>query len=259
MLKFLENEPKYLTSVLTIKDTKVVKEEDLEEERRRGKPEEIIQQEYYCSFAGAIFGSYYADMLSKAKYGNYPYDARYLVHTMWDLGVSDYTAIWFVQWIDGIPRLIDYYENSGYGYGHYAAVVLGKGYNYGIHALPHDGNNRIPTEQEIALSPKTQLQNLGLNNIEIIERTKNVINDINTVRGILPLCEFNDKTKLGYEALKQYHKDFDENRKIFKDTPDHDWSSHGADAFRILPFLEKKIITPVKSFNKPKLWNGKFY
>ena len=258
MLNFIKKTPDYLASVLTIDDTKAVNPASLEEERQRGKPEELIQQEYYCSFAGAIFGAIYADMLSKAKYGDYPYDARYLVHTMWDLGVSDCTSIWFVQWIEGRPRLIDFYENNGYGYAHYASLVSGKGYNYGFHCLPHDGHNRQMTPTEMALAPETQLLNLGLNNIKIITRTSNIMNDINNTRALIPICEFDEKCNLGYQSLKQYHKERDEKRDVFKDTPDHDWASHAADAFRILPALEKLVIKPRATFTKPKVWNGKF-
>ena len=254
MYKFIKGEPQYYTSLLTIDDTHVVDMALINEERRRGKPEEIIQQEYYCSFAGAIHGSYYADMLTKSEFGDYGYDARYPVHTCWDLGVSDAMAIWFVQFVEGTIRLIDYYENTSYGLAHYASVIDSKGYRYAGHHLPHDASHRQLTSTEKAQSIEGQLLALGLNSVDVIPRTADVYADIQAVRGILPICRFDKKTKEGYEALKNYRREYDEDRKCFKSTPLHDWTSHGADAFRMIPIIER---TKVKQFDyEPKMWGG---
>ena len=243
MFDFLSKKPEYYTSLLTIEDTGVVNPDDLQEERERGKPEEIIQQEYYCSWEGSIYGAYYADMLKKARVGDYPYDARFPVLTMWDIGVDDAMAIWWVQFVEGSIRVIDYYENHTFGLGHYASIVLNKPYErYSYHFLPHDGSHRQLTTDEKAQSIQSQLQKLGLDNIHLVPRTSNVIQDIHAVRGILPLCSFNQETtKDGIACLKQYHREFDEKRHKFKDTPDHDWTSHGADAFRMLPYIDNFI------------------
>ena len=221
----------------SIEDTGVLTKDDMDEERRRGKAEELIQQEYYCSFAGAIQGAYYADMLENCPLGDYPYDQRYPVHTMWDLGVSDSMAIWFVQFVDGTIRVIDYYENHTYGLGHYADVVRDKGYRYLSHNLPHDGRQRQLTLDEKALTIENQLMRLGLENIKIIPRTSNVYADIQAVRGVLPLCRFNNATKIGYGCLRDYRREYDDKNRCFKDNPLHDYTSHGADAFRILPYI----------------------
>ena len=234
------------TCKLTINDTGgIVTEEDLDEERRRGKPEELIQQEYYCSFAGALQGAYYADMLNNCPLGDYPYDERYPVHTMWDLGVSDSMAIWFVQFIEGTIRVIDYYENHTYGLGHYAGLVLDKKYRYAGHHLPHDGTHRQLTVDEKAQSIQNQLMRLGLENIDIIPRTTDIYADIQAVRGILPLCRFDNKTKIGYGCLRDYRREFDEKNRCFKETPLHDYTSHGADSFRILPYIYNKATKKV--------------
>ena len=254
MYKFIKEEPNYYTSLLTIDDTGVVDKALIDEERRRGKPEEIIQQEYFCSFAGSIHGAYYADVLNKSEIGEYPYDSRYPVHTCWDLGVSDSMAIWFVQFTEGTIRIVDYYENSTYGMAHYVDVVNNKGYRYAGHHLPHDGVRRQLTPTEKAQSIQGQLLALGLNGVDIIPRTSDVYADIQAVRGILPICKFDKKAKDGYDALKNYRKEWDENRQTFKNTPYHDWSSHGADAFRIVPYIERKSKN-VRNF-EPAKWGG---
>ncbi len=258
MYDFLNGQKKYLASLLTIEDTGVVNPEDLDEERKRGKPEEIIQQEYYCSFEGAIFGSYYGDLLDRYsdRVGAYPYEQAFPVYTAWDLGIADSTAIWFFQFIERSIHVIDYYENNSYGLAHYVDVLKNKKYLYASHNLPHDGNSRRITATEKALSVKEQLIGLGLNNVRVHERTKDVYGDISAVRSLLSRVCFNkDETIDGYDALKQYRREFDENRKRFKDTPLHDWTSHAADAFRLIPRVQDARRVKTK---KVKRWSGKF-
>jgi hypothetical protein len=250
-----KNSPKCYTSLLTVDDTKVVDISKIEEARKQGRPEELIQQEYYCSFAGAIYGAYYADMLQKAEFGDFPYDARYPVHTCWDLGVSDSMAIWFVQFINGTIRLIDYYENRNFGLGHYADVVNSRGYRYAGHHLPHDGVQRQLTTAEKAQSIQGQLLTLGLNYVDVIPRTKDVYADIQSVRSILPICKFDKKCDEGIMALKQYRREYDEDRKCFKNTPYHDWTSHGADAFRMIPIIERTKVNIRRDY-EPVSWSG---
>lgn len=259
MYDFLSSNPKYYTSKKTIEDTGVVDPKDLDEERARGKPEEIIQQEYYVSFAGAIYGAYYADILNKFEQnqGLVPYDAGHLVHTCWDLGVSDSMAIWFVQFINGNIHVIDYYENHTFGLGHYASVVQSKPYEYASHNLPHDGTHHQLTPTEKAMSIQNQLMQLGLKNVNIIPRTNDVYADIQAVRSILPKCMFDVKCREGLMALKEYRREYDENRKCFKDTPLHDWTSHGADAFRIVPIIFNKA-QGLKVKIRGKEWNQRF-
>jgi len=259
-LDWLEDDDKYFSSVLTIDDTGgIVTEDDISEERRRGKAEELIQQEYYCSFEGAIQGSYYGDILKahKDKVMPVPYDPQFTVETIWDLGVSDTTAIWFVQFVGREVRVIDYYEASGYGLGHYYDVLTAedRNYRYSKHRLPHDGAQRQMTSTERAISIKQQLLNLGLKNVETNKRTSDVYTDIQAIRGLLPRCVFDKvKTKAGRESLKQYRRKFDEKRNCFLNQPYHDWASNGADAFRsILPAVQQ---TNIKDW-KPRKSNWK--
>jgi len=241
MYKYLKTKDEHISSLLTIEDTGVVNPADLAEERARGKDESIIQQEYYCSFEGANHGSYYGDMLRQYsdKVGNYSYDSGYPVHTLWDLGISDQMAIWFIQFIQKDIYVIDYYENSNYALGHYASVCQGKGYQYAMHHLPHDGNQRQLTSGERAVTVQQQLKNLGVHPIKIHPARRDIYGAIQRVRTFLSRCYFNEETtKDGHEALKQYQREWDENRQIFKNTPLHNWCSHGADAFSLLPMIE---------------------
>jgi len=88
--------PKWFVSKMTVDDTHVLTKEDIEEERQSGMTEDMIQQEYYCSFTAAIQGAYYWKQYDEAekagRFSNVPYDDSLPVYTVWDLGVSDAMA-----------------------------------------------------------------------------------------------------------------------------------------------------------------------
>jgi len=181
-----------------------------------------------------IEGSYYGEQLRKATDENritkVPYDARYPVHTVWDLGMSDSTSIWFVQQMGLQIRIIDYYENSGEGLAFYAKILKDKGYIYGSHFAPHDIEVR---ELGTGVSRLEVAKSLGIQfrvvpNLQIIE-------GINATREFFHKCWFDqEKCKEGIECLKNYRKEYDEKRDEYKSHPLHNWASHGADAFRYL-------------------------
>lgn len=264
MYNYLKEESKKNKNIIadlqSIETTLILSKEDIQSIRNQGRPEELIQQEYYCSFAGALTGSYYSNILTSIALTNIKKDLSYNgedgVQTLWDLGISDETAIWWVVVHKDRIDVLDYYENSGYGLGHYAAVIQSKKYNYICHNLPHDGAHRTMTATDKAQTVAGQLITLGLNKVNIIPRTKDLIADIMAVRGLLNKCYFDkDKCKNGLDCLKNYHREYDENRKCYKDTPCHDWSSHGADAFRILPFIFNKHFINSKH-TPPKKWKS---
>ena len=107
--------PGWYSQFLTRDDTGIPSLEAIEEDRRSGMPEELIQQEYYCSFFSGSAGAYYSQQLmgmrEQGRITQVPYEPRLPVYTAWDLGIRDATAIWFCQPFNASFRLIDYYEN----------------------------------------------------------------------------------------------------------------------------------------------------
>lgn len=229
----------WYTSLLTIRDTRredgqpVIDEAYMETLRKRGVDEEVIQAEYYCSFTGGVLGAYYARMLDLAwkdgRIRNVPWEPQLAVETWWDLGVGDATAIWFVQRLGREVRLIDYLEAHGEGLPYYAKELRERPYVYGNAVMPHDANVRELGTGKSRVETATQL---GIRPIVVAPKLP-LDDGIHAVRQLLPRCYF-DKTKCrrGIDALTQYHKKFDEARKVFSNAPEHDWSSNGADAFR---------------------------
>lgn len=226
--------PEWFCQKLSIEDTKAISLEMVEAEREAGMDESTIQQEFYCSFDAAIKGSYYGDIINKididGQIGDFPYNPTYRVNTAWDLGIGDATAIWFYQTVGTTIHIIDYYEAAGMGLDHYAKVLQDKGYVYDRHILPHDSDHN---ELQTGMSRTQYLQKLGIRGKVLARRSVEV--GINAVRFLLPRCYFNEKTcQKGLEALKMYKKEWDEKRNDFNPKPLHDWTSHGADAFRYL-------------------------
>lgn len=229
----------FYCSVLTVDDTKAMPLEAVEQERKDGMTEEMIQQEFYCSFEAPLQGSYYAkQMLQAEKEGritNVPYDQHARVETWWDLGIGDSLSIWFAQRVGKEIRLIDYYENSGEPLAHYAKVLAEKPYAYGDTVLPHDAKQR---ELQTGKSRVDALKSLGIN--ATVLPASGVDDGIEQVRAMLGACWFDQKKcTRGIEALRQYRKEpapektwVDKNSPAYKSKPLHDWTSHAADAFR---------------------------
>jgi hypothetical protein len=194
-----------------------------------------------CSFEAAIHGAFYAEEMRRAsdqgRIRPLQVERAVRVHTAWDLGFADSTAIWFIQCVGTERRLIDYYETSGVGLDHYAEVLDSKkrtkanpdGYLYGTHYLPHDIAVHELTSGQ---SRKDTLEGLG---IEVtIVPPHAVLDGINAVRRMLDRSFIDPvKCERGLEALRNYKREYDEKLKDWKSNARHDWTSHGADALRM--------------------------
>jgi hypothetical protein len=212
--------------------------------------EDQYLQEYECSFEAAILGAYYGVDLRVAedegRVTNVPYDPHLPVHTAWDLGYRDDTAIWWYQVVRNEIHLIDFYAISGANIGEIAKIIKEKPYKYGKHNLPHDARAKTLAAQGKSVIEQLA-EYLGINNMTIVPDI-GVQDGIQAVRQCLPMCWF-DKTKCsdGLEALRQYQREYDEDKKAFRSSPRHDWTSHPSDAFRMMAVawrLEPKVKAP---------------
>jgi hypothetical protein len=228
---------------LKASETGILPQEELESAKRSGMSPEQYAQEFECSFQAAIIGAYYGHELEAAENENRitknVYDKTLQVHTAWDLGQSNATAIWFYQQQGFEIRIIDCYSATGWGLDHYVTklqeLAAGPGniggYIYGRHYLPHDVEVK---EMGTGKTRLATLRALGLTNI--IPVTKLSVDEgINAVRKIFLRCWFDrEKTVEGIKSLRQYRREYDDVRKVFYERPMHDWASDFADAFRYL-------------------------
>ena len=212
--------------------------------------EDQYLQEYECSFEASILGAYYGTDLRQAeddgRITDVPYDPHLPVHTAWDLGYRDDTAIWWYQVVRNEIHLIDFFAISGANIDEIAKIIKEKPYKYGKHQLPHDARAKTLAAQGKSVIEQLA-EHLGINNMAIVPDL-GVQDGIQAVRQCLPMCWF-DKTKCsdGLEALRQYQREYDEDKKAFRASPRHDWTSHPSDAFRMMAVawrLEPKVKPP---------------
>jgi phage terminase large subunit len=226
-----EASPEWYSSVLKASETGLIPEAELEDARKMMTADQFAQ-EFSCSFEAAIHGAIYAKELQAAReagrIGRVPWDPVLPVHTAFDLGIGDSTAIWFVQTLGLEVRLIDYFEASGEGLPYYAKILQDKGYLFGRHIAPHDiavrelGSGRSRIEVAASLGIKFEIApNVPLED------------GIHATRLWLGRCWIDEtKCKAGLESLQHYRWARNERLGELKSTPVHDFASHGSDALR---------------------------
>jgi hypothetical protein len=197
--------------------------------------EDQYLQEYECSFEAAILGAFYGTEMRQAEpriNERVVFEPGYPVHTAWDLGYRDDTAIWWYQVVGGEVRVIDFFAISGADIRAIAEVVVNKGYTYGKHYLPHDARAKsLQTGRSIV---EQLADHLGIGSLSVVPNI-GLQDGIQAVRQMLPRTWFNSvRCGDGIEALRQYQREYDEDKKAFRASPRHDWTSHPADAFRML-------------------------
>ena len=222
----------WFSCVFKASDTKILDDEELKA-AKEGMSKDLYEQEFECSFQAAITGSYYGHIIEslakEGRVGDVPYDDNLDVETWWDLGLNDSTSIWFAQRYKGEIRLIDYYENSGFGLDHYIDIIDQKGYDYSKHIAPHDIKVR-----ELGNMGKSRLESALELGIAFEVAPKVSIEDgIEAVRKELTNCWFDkNKCKTAIEYLKAYQKRWDDKNQCFRNKPLHNFASHCADSFR---------------------------
>lgn len=177
---------------------------------------------------GAIYANEVRQATADGRFTRVPCDESKPVHTFWDLGRADKTAIWFAQIIGFEFRLIDYYENQGHALGHYLKHLQGKPYVYGDTWLPHDADNQLlASERTIA----QQARAAGFK-VRITPKSS-VVDGINAGRTVFANCWFDaEKCADGLQCLRNYRYEVDPDTQQYSTKPLHDWASHGADAYR---------------------------
>ena len=177
-------------------------------------------------------GAYYPSYINDKQVTRVPIDRSLPVHTFWDLGIRDSTAIWFFQVHGREPRAVNYYEASGEGLQHYISVLQEfkeeHGILWGRHIAPHDIAVR---ELSTGQSRRDIADGMG---IKFDTAPMLPIQDgIESTRKLLPMLWFDEeRCKDGLRSLKNYRKEWDDKRQTYKSHALHDWSSHGADAMR---------------------------
>lgn len=212
----------------------IISPEMIAEERMSGMKEDMVQQEYYCSFDTGLVGAFYTNEMNRAagekRIGDFPWIPEELVSTSWDLGlgVGNDTFIIHGQPDGDYCRVIDVDHGTGRGLNHWIKEVKAKPYVYHRHWAPHDINVHDYSHgvERIEVARK-----LGIDFDEMPNVSR--ADGIEAARRFIHRCRFNEQT-CGplIDALSNYRREYDEKNQVYRINPLHDWSSNGADSFR---------------------------
>ena len=233
---------KWFCQILKADETNAISEEAIDAEREAGMAEEMIGQEFYCSFDAPLVGAYFSKQIKQAeddgRIGEFPVIEELPVNTVWDIGRRDATAIWFYQKVGSAVHLVDYHEETDQTASYFAKLVKDKGYSYRDHHVPHDAKNK---EAATGKSYREVLKEHQIITQEVPDI--GIQNGINAARALFSRCSFDAKRcKRGIDCLKEYQKKWNDQMKVYSDVPLHNWASHGADAFRYLAVSQKKPV-----------------
>lgn len=233
----------WFSLVLRASESGLIDEAELLDARKVMTEDQYLQ-EFECSFEaaihGAVYGRWIADIERQNRIVKGLYDPSLPVHTAWDLGYDDATAIWFWQIALNEVRLIGYYENNGQDIAFYCDHLKAQPYKYGKHYVPHDAANKLMAAG--GRSIVQQALELGIQ-MHVIPATSQQ-NSIEAARKTLESTWIDNSAMEGVEALKQYQFEYDEDKKTFRSKPRHDWTSHASDAFEIIGQVWKEIKQP---------------
>lgn len=205
------------------------------------------------SLEGAIYANELRDAEADNRITKVPHTKGTPVHTFWDLGWGDKSAIWFVQRVGLSWHVIDFYENSGQHIDHYLLEMQKRsedfGYIYGTHHLPHDAQNNYPGQKRTV---ESQVRAEGQRTVRIIPRVSKKANGINAGRTIFGESWFDrEKTADGVNHLRRYR--YDVNTKgVTSGEPLHDDHSNAADGWQTFGLSardsvgKKKYVAPVE-------------
>ena len=209
------------------------------------------EQEFLCSFEAAILGAYYGQEMRRItdldRITNVDYDPMFPCHTAWDLGFNDSTSIWWFQVVYGEIRVLDHHSSNGQAVPFYTGLLQQKeeefGYKYGYHYLPHDARAKTMASGGKSIIEQFATK-IDIKHLKIVPNLS-LQDGIQATRLALTRCWFDNRCEEGIECLRQYQREWDDDKKVFRDRPKHDWTSHSADAFRYLSIVWKDEDSPI--------------
>lgn len=196
-----------------------------------------VDSKYPVADRGSFWGKQIAELEARGGLQAFSHELDG-VFTTWDLGHTDSTAIWFWRLRDGVIDVIDHYENSGQALSHYFEIVKAKPYQYVKHWLPHDA--RAKTLQTGVSTVEMFVKEFGSDQVAIGPELS-IQDGISAGRWLLEQpIRIHPRCEVGLEAIKAYHREWNENTKDFGPGPVHDWSSHSADSWRYTACVVKR-------------------
>ena len=250
-----QKSPNWYTKVMRADQTMILPESELEDARASMSVNQY-EQEFLCSFEAAITGAYYGQEMRRitdlGRITTVEYDPMFPCHTSWDLGFNDSTSIIWFQSVYGEIRVLDHHSSNGQAIPFYTGLLAQKadefGYKYGTHYLPHDARAKT-----LASGGKSIIEQIStkidLKHLKIVPNLS-LQDGIQATRLALNRCWFDNRCEELIECLRQYQREWDDDKKVFRDRPKHDWTSHSSDAMRYLSVVWKDEEGPILKDNR---------
>ena len=220
----------------------------------------LIQQEFYCSFAGAMIGSYWGTEVAKAEIGRFkflPIDPSVPVNTAWDLGKAVNNPIWCFQVVNGLPRIVDFYMPKSDDLDEWCDWLNEQGYN-GIDYVPDDILDPIwgakHTRWDLLKAKKRKpslIKRIAV--ADGIHAGRELIKVATFHRSMMEGDERTERMDHGVDGLKNYRREWDDDRKTFLDNPFKDWAEHIGSSWRYLGLAWREIKKADPPKPKPKV------
>lgn len=242
--------PNWYVKVLRADQTMLLPQSELDDAQATMSSNQY-EQEFLCSFEAAILGAFYGQEMRRItdldRITTVDYDPMFPCHTAWDLGFNDSTSIWWFQVVYGEIRVLDHHSSNGQAVPYYTGLLAQKedefGYKYGYHYLPHDARAKT-----LASGGKSIIEQISakidIKHLKIVPNLS-LQDGIQATRLALTRTWFDNRCEEGIECLRQYQREWDDDKKVFRDRPKHDWTSHSADAFRYLSIVWKDEDSPI--------------
>lgn len=259
-LEIAKKLPGAFVAVMSIRETGVLTEAHMDEERAAGMPEELIQQEYYCDFSSANVGAIVGRYLSAAeREGRVNADVTYSpgsrIVVSGDIGYRDAAAFWFWQLRHGGFDLIHYEEGTGMDADDWITRLQEVGIPIDMIYLPHDARAKTFSTKHTVIE---RFASAFAGKCDIVPKTS-LQDRINAARTVLPRCRFHtDRCARGLEALRAWAFKWDDERRIFSAEPDHNWASHGSDGYSYGAQIVRELVRAPAPAPAPQ-WDGNFY
>lgn len=242
-------DPSWYVKVLRASQTGLLSADELADAAKMMDENQYLQ-EFECDFESAIVGAFYGkemrQLTDEGRITRVMHDPDHKVFSSWDLGRTDSTAIWFWQVIRGEIRMLDYHSSNGQDVQYYAQLILDKaddnGWEYDTHWLPHDARTKTLASNKSVIEQLSD--RIPLKFFKIVP-SLSVQDGIQATRQALKRMWFDHRCEDGIECLRQYQREWDDDKRCFRDKPRHDWTSHGADAMRMASIAWSEAIKAI--------------
>lgn len=247
MLDMAKGNPRWYAEVSPVSDTGVLTNQQLQEALDEyvalfgeDAGTALYEQEYDCSFNAAVIGAYFGREMAAAdrqgRIGIVPVDPKLPVHTAWDLGKAANNPIWCFQVVRGGIHIVDFYRPETDDLEDWCKWLDDRGY-HGNDYVPHDAMNTEwgtkRTRVETLRLLKRKPQRIPLVSVE---------DGRQAARQTIKVARFDaERCSLGIDGLKAYRREWDDELKVFRETPVKDWAEHIGSAFRYLGLAWREL------------------